>query len=220
VGKVGLEDLWRLKPVGRAWGGDRGLPIDRYYIEDFLKKSEPYIRGRVLEIGDNDYTRRYGGNRVTKSEILHASKAPPKATYVADLVDAPHVPSGIFDCIILTQTLQLIDDLPLAVKTLHRILKPGGTLLATVPGISQIYKGDQEDWKDYWRLTTHSAEWLFRKFFSANEIEIKSCGNILAAIAFLQGLAVEDVNIADLEHCDSYYQLLILIKATKSLIED
>ena len=36
LGSVDFGGLRRLTPVSRAFGFDRGLPIDRYYIERFL----------------------------------------------------------------------------------------------------------------------------------------------------------------------------------------
>jgi len=211
-----LEDLKRLKPVSRSWGGDRGVPIDRYYIEKFLEESSSEIKGRVLEIGDNKYTLRYSRGRVTQSEILHASTTNPKANYVADLSDAPQISSEIFDCVICTQTLHLIANIAAAIKTLHRILKPGGALIASMPGISQIYLGKNEDWKDYWRFTRYSVEWLFKCHFPARDIEIQPYGNVLAATSFLQGLSVEDLNLEDLKFNDPCYQMVIMVKAIKA----
>ena len=43
---------------------------------------------------------------------------------------------------ICTQTLQLVFDVGAAVQTLHRILKPGGVALVTIPGITQM-SGDE-----------------------------------------------------------------------------
>jgi hypothetical protein len=37
----------RLTPISRLWGSDRGQPIDRRYIENFLKRHAGDIRGRV-----------------------------------------------------------------------------------------------------------------------------------------------------------------------------
>ena len=149
---VRFGDLRRLTPFSREFGFDRGTPVDRFYIEWFLSCSEADICGRVLEIGDNSYTKRFGGNRVTHSDVLHVQEGNPQATFVGDLTSAEHIPSDVFDCIILTQTLHLIYDMKAAMRTLYRILKPGGVLLATVPGISQLERGP---WKDawYWSLT-------------------------------------------------------------------
>ena len=122
------------RPVSRAWGYDRGTPVDRYYIEKFLEQHSIDVQGCVLEIGDNFYTLRYGGTRVEKSEVLNDTGGNPLATIVADLNQADHLPAGQFDCIILTQTLHRSTSCAWRLNTLHRILKPGGVLLATFPG--------------------------------------------------------------------------------------
>ena len=67
-------------------------------------------------------------------DILMATEGNPQATIVGDLTDAPQIPSDAFDCAIVTQTLQFVYDVRAALATLHRILAPGGVLLATVPG--------------------------------------------------------------------------------------
>ena len=138
-GSVAWGDLRRLEPISRDFGTDRGLPVDRYYIERFLSQNAGDVKGRVLEIGDRTYTVKYGEDRVTRSDVLHVKPGNPVATIVGDLTDAPHIPDDEFDAIILTQTLQFIYDARAAIGTLHRILKPGGVLLATVCGIHQRF---------------------------------------------------------------------------------
>src|SRR5690606_934116 len=103
VGKVQNNNLFSVKPISESFGEDRGIPIDRYYIEKFLNENSADIKGRVLEIGEDVYTIKYGGEKVIKSEILHASGDNPKATYVGDLTNIPQIPSETYDCIILTQ---------------------------------------------------------------------------------------------------------------------
>jgi ubiquinone/menaquinone biosynthesis C-methylase UbiE len=65
----------------------------------------------------------------------------PQATFVGDLSHAPQLPDAAFDCVVLTQTLHLIYDFKGAIATCYRILKPGGALLLTVPGITHIDQG-------------------------------------------------------------------------------
>ena len=72
-GQMDLGDLRRLAPLSREFGYDRGQPVDRYYIEAFLAASSGLIRGRVLEIGDRSYTERFGGDRVTQSDVLNVN---------------------------------------------------------------------------------------------------------------------------------------------------
>jgi SAM-dependent methyltransferase len=211
---VSFGCLRRLTPISREFGFDRGLPVDRYYIENFLARQADDILGRVLEIGDNSYTRKFGGDRVTKSDVLHVVEGNPKATIVADLTSADHIPSDSFDCFILTQTLQFIYDVRAALKTLYRILKPGGVVLATFGGISQIAN---DQWGDYqcWGFTTLSARRLFEEVFPTANVKVETYGNVLAAISFLQGLAVEELCQEELEHCDHNYELIITVRAMK-----
>src|SRR6185503_497384 len=73
VGFVWVGSLRRLKPISSGWGSERGQPIDRYYIERFLTTHTRDIQGHVLEIGDNNYTRKFGGDQVTQSDVLHVA---------------------------------------------------------------------------------------------------------------------------------------------------
>jgi SAM-dependent methyltransferase len=215
VGKVKFGSLRRLTPISRLFGFDRGLPIDRYYIEDFLARRSADVHGRMLEIGGNDYTLRFGGHAVGKSDVLHFNAGNPIATFVGDLSRGENLPSNAFDGIILTQTLHLIYDVKAAVATLHRILKPGGVLLMTVPGtISQLEQGVWASvW--YWGFTELSIRKLLEERFRSENIEIQVHGNVLAATAFLQGLAASELTPEELVHYDPLYPLLITVRAQK-----
>ncbi len=215
IGWMRFVSLRRVKPVSSIFGLERGQGIDRYYIEKFLSQNAADIRGCVLEIADDRYTSRFGAERVTQSHVLHLRGGHPGTTIVADLTAENHIPSTAFDCIILTQTLQFIYDVRVAVSTLHRILKPGGVLLATFPGISQISRYDMDRWGEFWRFTTRSARRLFEEVFPAERVSIEAHGNVLAANAFLQGLAVEDLRRGALDYHDPDYEVLITVRATR-----
>src|SRR5690606_24219414 len=181
--KINLGDLDRTTPFSTQFGYDRGGPIDRYYIDNFLQENASLIKGRVLEIGDNEYTLKFGGSKIEKSDILHIDDSNTKATFIGDLSNAPHLPSDSFDCIILTQTLHLIYDYKEAIETCYRVLKPNGTLLLTVPGISHIA---QDEWRKYWlwSFTNASMERIMQEHFSENNVSINTYGNVLVASAF------------------------------------
>ncbi|HZD58368.1 MAG TPA: methyltransferase domain-containing protein [Anaerolineales bacterium] len=216
VGLVRFGSLRRLKPISSKWGMDRGKPIDRYYIERFLAAKSSYIQGRVLEIGDDTYTRMFGGNRVIQSEVLHVAERNSKVTIIADLTSADGIPPASFDCIILTQTLQTIFDLPAVIRTIYRILKPGGVALVTIPGISRISRYDMDRWGYYWSFTTKSAQRLFEAVFPGSNVQVQAHGNVLTAIAFLQGLATEELRLEELNYVDPDYELLITVTASKA----
>jgi len=215
IGRVDFGSLRRTSPISRCYGYDRGLPVSRYYIERFLAWYANDIRGHVLEIGDDTYTRRFGTTQVTKSDVLHVSEGNPKATIVADLTRADHLASNVFDCVIFTQTLHIIYDVRAAVRALSAILKPGGVLLATVPGISQICRDAVALWGDYWRFTSLSAHRLFEEVFPAANITIEGYGNVLSAIAYLHGLAAEELRQGELDHRDPDYDVFVTVRAVK-----
>jgi SAM-dependent methyltransferase len=216
--RVDFGSLRRLTPISRRWGKDRGgQPIDRYYIERFLAAHAADIRGRVLEVGDDRYARRFGTDAVVRRDILHAVPGNPQATIVADLArGGDQLPAETFDCVILTQVLHVISDPGAAVRTVHRILRPGGVVLATVPGISQVSRWDMERWGDLWRFTTLSARRIFASVFPPEQVSVEPHGNVLAAVAFLHGLAVQDLRSEELDYHDPDYQVLIAVRAVRT----
>jgi SAM-dependent methyltransferase len=216
TGRVAFGDLRRVSPISGAFGTDRGQPVDRYYIDRFLARHAHQIRGRVLEIGDDRYTKRFGGTRVSTSDVLHVTPGHPQATIVADLTRADHLTPALFDCIICTQTLQMIYDVRAALHHLHRLLRPGGILLATTAGIARTGRRDGVDpWGEYWHLTTQSARRLFTEIFPPDAVEVTVYGNVLAAIAFLHGLAAEELRRDELDATDPDFEVLIGIRAER-----
>jgi SAM-dependent methyltransferase len=169
----------------------------------------------VLEIGDDRYTRRFGGDRVLRSDVLHVRPDNPAATIVADLTNAEHIPSNAFDCLIITQTLQYIYDIRPAVRTFHRILKPNGVLLATFSGISQIARRDMELWGECWHFTMVSTKRLLEEAFRPGTVQVEAHGNVLAAIALLHGLASHELRREELDIQDPDYQVIVTARAIK-----
>lgn len=221
VGLVRFGSLRRLNPISRRWGEDRGGPLDRYYIENFLRENGADIRGRVMEIAEDVYSRWFGGNRVARVDILaYREGEHPNAAFIGDLTSADHIPSDAFDCVIVTQTLQLIYDVRSAVRTMHRILKPGGVVLVTVPGISQTNRHDAVPWGDYWcwNFTPLSARMLFEEYFPAENVDIGVHGNVLVAASFLYGLGREELTRSELDYLDPDYPVLITVRAQKGTV--
>jgi SAM-dependent methyltransferase len=220
VGRVRLGGLRRLKPISDRFGFDRGQPVDRYYIEQFLARHggpSGDISGRVLEVGDDSYTRAFGappsgGDGVTGIDVVDIEPRNPRATIVADLAGGENVPSQAFDCVVCTQTLFFIFDLHKAVATLARILRPGGVLLATVPGISKSCPPVE---RDYWRFTSSSVRRLFEESFPAENVTVEAYGNVLTAIAFLHGLATSELKPSELDFRDPAFELIVAVRAVK-----
>ncbi len=207
---AGYATMHQTEPLSDCWGHDRGTPLDRFYIEQFLESHRQEIRGHVLEIEDRCYTDGYGCD-VERSEVLDINPSNPETTIVADLQSADAIPSNHFDCFILTQTLQYVYHLQAAVEHCHRVLRPGGVLLATVPAVSRIDPAIV----DYWRFTTASCLALFGGVFGAANVTVHSYGNVLAAIASLSGWAQEEMSASELSANDSYFPIIIAVHAVK-----
>jgi peptidoglycan/xylan/chitin deacetylase (PgdA/CDA1 family)/SAM-dependent methyltransferase len=207
-------DLRRLDPVSRDWGYDRGIPIDRRYIDDFLSSSSSDIRGAVLEVQEDDFTRRFGGPRVTRSDVVDLDDSNRRATIVADLRDAVGLQEAEFDCIILTQTLHVIDDATAVVRECFRLLRPGGVLLATLPSASRVCL-EYGEAGDFWRATPAGARALFEPVFGADNVEIRTLGNVLTNVAFLHGLGCRELTDEEFERTDPFHPLLVGVRAQK-----
>jgi SAM-dependent methyltransferase len=199
--------------VSDSYGFDRGLPVDRFYIEDFLARTAEDIRGRVLEVHDAVYTRDFGAERVTESEILDIDETNSDATLVADLVEPASLPAGRFDCVILTQTLQYVDDPEAALGNVWQSLAPGGTALITVPCLSRI---DPElPATDRWRFTGRGVETLLARACPGAEVDVRTRGNVLAGVAFHMGLATHELSERELEHDDDRFPLVACARVRK-----
>jgi glycosyltransferase involved in cell wall biosynthesis len=214
LGSVRFGQLGTTRPVSLDFGWDRGIPIDRYYIENFLQARATDIRGRVLEIADDAYSSRFGGSRITKQDILHFNTGNSRATLVGDLTQPGVLPEDAFDCIVITQTLHLIFDLQQAAGRLYSALRRGGVLLLTVPGISAVDRGEWgANW--CWSLSPTSVTKLFEPWFGKSALTVESHGNVFSATAFLQGLALEEVEQSKLDTYDSAYPVIVALRAVK-----
>lgn len=214
-GLLNWGGLRRIEPISRKWGYDRGTSIYRGYIECFLRLNATDIRGHVLEFGDRRYTTEFGKEQVAKSDVLTSRPGNGLATIIADLAQCDQIPPRSFDCIVCTQVLPYVYDLQGAIQNLYRILKPGGILLATLPGITKISPEDQSAWGEFWRFTGESAKRLFAEQFPESCIQVDVHGNVLVAVAALHGLAWEELTETERNFRDPEFEVLITIRAAK-----
>jgi SAM-dependent methyltransferase len=209
-----FDGVLGVEPVSDHWGWDRGTPVDRYYIDQFLARHASDVRGRALEVKDPDYVRRFDRG-VTSVDVLDIDRENPQATIVADLAVGDGIPEASYDCFVLTQTLQYVYEVRAAVAQCHRLLAPGGVLLVTLPTLSRIVHGQGLEW-DYWRFTAASCRRMFGDVFGPEHVEVRTWGNVLASVAFLRGTAYEEIPRHKLDVNDPYFPLLVTVRAVKS----
>lgn len=164
---------------------ERGTPIDRYYIYDFLDKHKEYIKGKVLEMEPVMYAPIFK-DKIESVDSLTLSPDE-NATYVMDLQDTYKFPSNKYDCYIMTQTLQYPYDTKAVLKSSYKLLKNGGAIIITAPITSQITA-----YRESWRFTEFSIRRLLEDA-GFKIIDTQSYGNTFANTLFLQGIAYEDV---------------------------
>jgi glycosyltransferase involved in cell wall biosynthesis/SAM-dependent methyltransferase len=213
LGRVRFGDFDRPSPISPNFGFDRGTPVDRYYIEAFLAAHSSDIKGRAMEVGDSFYCRKFGTG-IVHQDVLHVAADDPEATIVGDLSVPGVLPEGAFDCMIVTQTLHLIYNMHAAVAAMYLALKPGGVLLLTCPGVSQV---DREKWGTawFWSITRPAAERMFGDVFAPANVAVETRGNVYAAVCFLEGLALEEVDAAKLDVLDAAYPVIVTVRARK-----
>lgn len=216
-GLVRFGDLRRTTPIAADFGYQRGGPVDRGYIESFLAEHVADVRGRALEVGDDAYVRRFGAGRVTHVDVLHVDGDVPGTTIVGDLADENSLPPDTFDCIVLTQTLHFVYDFEAALRTVGRALAPGGVLLLTVPGITNV---DPGEWGDRWNysFSQHAVRRMCANCFDGFAVETQSYGNVLAAIAFLHGLGHDELSPAERDDLHVEYALIHAVRVVKPAV--
>lgn len=207
-------DFESVYPVSDYYGDDRGTPVDRYYIDSFIAANRHLIKGRVLEVAEDTYSRKFGTS-VQSFDVLHYEAGTPGATLIGDLSTPSTLPEGRFDCFICTQTIHVIYNYMDAIRGAAQLLAPGGTLLCTLSGIAQISRYDMDRWGDYWRFTTLSAQRSFGEVFGESNLTVDYGGNCYAAINFLRGIALEELDKTKLTVKDPNYPIVISIIATK-----
>lgn len=186
-------------PASVMMGGDRGTPIDRFYIERFLKKSISSNAGRtnsdavVMEIAESTYSKRYFPSASTYHILTYDATQNRKGIIVGDLTNTATLPKEEIDYFICTQTLNFIYDVKAAIHGIRYVLKDHGTAFITVSGISQNSPYDYPRWGDFWRFTDLSIKRLFEEEFGNKNISVEVYGNLTAAVAFLQGFSLEDI---------------------------
>lgn len=212
--RVRWGSLKRTKPFSDCYGWDRGLPVDRWYIERFLERSKKLILGNAMEVRDADYVRRFGGDRVTRAHVVDIDPDNSKADLIADLCVPKSLPAEAYDSIVLTQTFHLLGDEDAALKNLWRALKPGGNLLITAPCLGRVDHEISDI--DFWRYTPRGFEQRLTLSLPAEaKIVVEGHGNVLSGISFFMGLAAEELDERDLAIDDPFFPITSCAVVTK-----
>ena len=129
-------------------------------------------------------------------------------TYLCDFAHCGDViPDGAYDCVLLPNTLPHLRELDLALGHALRVVRPGGTILASAAGLLPL----TGDVADYWRMSPDGWRERLAAAWPGAAIEVDGHGNCLAALAAQLGLAVEELTPAELDVHDPRYPVLTTI---------
>lgn len=128
---------------------------------------------------------------------------------VERLMSLPPDGDDPYDCIVVTD-LHRAANPAAALDIIFRLLRPGGTVLAAAPGITQVRRDQFAPADDLWRFTARSMRALFSEFC---EPEVATHGNVLAATAQLHGLAAGELSAVELAYADPDYPVVITVRA-------
>jgi SAM-dependent methyltransferase len=206
-------NLRRLEPFSAYYGFDRGTPVDRFYIDGFLAAHAKDVRGAVLEVGNARYAQAFDDAAPERVEIVDIDAANSEATILADLCAAGSLPAGRFDCFILTQTLQLVSNPEAALQNAWQSLASGGVLLLSVPGITRADPEHVE--ADRWRFTAPGLDTLIARTCVDGNREVAGHGNLTSAVAFLMGLAAEELEEHELSPSDPHCAVVVCARVER-----
>lgn len=212
-----LFHLNKLKPLSDKFGLERGQAIDRYYIEKFLNLNSKYIKGKVLEFGDDRYSNKFNCINPDVISIDSQSKSLVKKSSNLIMMDITKkkLKANKYDVIIATQVIQFIYEINVFKKNIYNALKLNGYLILTCSGISQFSKYDMNRWGEYWRFTESAFRKIFKTHFKI--IKFETYGNLFVAEKSLKGYATEEIPKSKLEYRDKSFPVLhtILLKKIK-----
>jgi SAM-dependent methyltransferase len=211
MGAMVLEGVPRV-PLSDDYGIDRGTPIVRAYIEEFLGQHQEAIRGSVLEVGDPRYTASFGSGGVTTSTVVDIDGANRQATLIADLNEANALPDESFDCIILTEVLHLLKSPGTCLQSCYRALRADGSVLITVPALKRL--NPQAPDSDYLRYTPAGLGLLLRRSWDG-PFSVTWYGNLRACVAFLVSQVSEEIGAEELRFRDERFPLTVAARAQK-----
>lgn len=146
-----------------------------HWLESLVKK---YARGRLADIGCG--TKPYAGMvapyitqhvGIDHNEMFHGRS---NVDIFADAYNIP-VPDGSFDCVLLTDVLEHLENPQSAFVEMARILKQGGSVILSVPHLHHLH----EQPRDFYRYTKYGLEYLAgqAKLVTA---EMKPIGGLLS----------------------------------------
>ncbi len=115
------------------------------------------IHGKVLDVGAGTMPfKAYLDGSVDEYRALDVEERSTGIDFVCDVQDMAPVPSSAFDGLLCSQVLEHVSEPQRALCEMSRVLRPGGTLVLSVPFLSRLH----EEPHDYFRFTEYGLRVL------------------------------------------------------------
>src|SRR3989344_169049 len=155
------------------------VSVRRHFIDNFFFSKSNLYSGKIIDIG---------GKKKNKRGLFDISKFGTEVTYVnidgstepdiiADASSIP-LPDETFDLAIIAELLEHVPDPVAVLREAHRLIKPGGKILVTIPFMVGIH-GDPQDFARYTPTFLEKAS----REAGFNGVEIETHGTIFAVAA-------------------------------------
>jgi SAM-dependent methyltransferase len=108
--------------------------------------------------GGQPYRNLFEHCRYESADFQMVAKTYARSTYVCNLENIP-VEDDRFDAIVMNQVIEHLQQPIVVLKELHRVLKPGGTMICSGP----LFYEEHEQPYDYYRFTQYGWRYLVEK---------------------------------------------------------
>jgi SAM-dependent methyltransferase len=125
-----------------------------------VKLASQYIHGRLIDLGCGDMPfKAMLASQVSTYDSLDYYPRSKAVTYTADIQNMAVVASDAYDSALCIEVLEHVPDPFKAACEIYRILKPGGTLVLSVPHLSRLH----DEPHDYYRYTRYGVQRLLEQ---------------------------------------------------------
>jgi len=144
-----------------------------------------YLRGRCLDAGAGRMAFACQVDKQVEDYIPLDLQLRPGLKIVGSVLDLP-LRDVTLDSILCLQVLEHVPDPERALREFFRCLKPGGTLLLSVPHLAYLHNEPH----DYFRYTRHGLEVLLRRA-GFGIVEIQPAGGLLAFLGHIPSMVAK-----------------------------